>query len=298
MDVVVFGNVTLDIICQTVDDVPRHESIAFDRVVVSPGGCASNLALGLAALGVDTGLIACCGDDDAGALVSAYWKRAGLDLSYIRRDPEKPTGTSVGLVDSDLQPRFIHTSGANAGLTADDLPLVELVQAGAGLLVVTGFYVLPGILDGRLAERLHRARQAGMTTILDVVHSPRMDQPEPLWPLLPHLDIFLCNTVEASRISGRDHHQGAASFFREKGAGAVVVKLGERGCWLESDEFSGVIPTGQVQVIDTTGAGDAFAAGLTAGLLRDESLMEACRSGNAAASRVVAALGAIAGWGY
>ncbi|MEA2008698.1 MAG: carbohydrate kinase family protein, partial [Chloroflexota bacterium] len=71
----VFGNVTLDIICQTVNDVPRHESIAFERAIVSPGGCASNVALGLAHLGVDVSLIARLGDGDAAALALSHWEK-------------------------------------------------------------------------------------------------------------------------------------------------------------------------------------------------------------------------------
>ena len=73
MDAVVFGNVTLDTLCYPVDDVPRHQSIPFDRAIVAPGGCGSNTAIGLCALGVPTALVARIGTDDAAS--GGRWKQ-------------------------------------------------------------------------------------------------------------------------------------------------------------------------------------------------------------------------------
>jgi sugar/nucleoside kinase (ribokinase family) len=300
MKAAVFGNVTLDVICKTVDDVPRHASLSFEQVRVSPGGCASNVALGLAGLDVQTALIAHSGDDDAAFLIHRYWQRAGLDVSRVQRIPGTPTGTSIGLVDSDAQPRFIHTSGANATLTVDDLHPAELAQWGAGVLHIAGFFVLPGLLDGRLPGALADARRQGLFTSLDVVRSPRMQQPEALWPCLPHLDLFQCNAAEAQIITGRDQPEEAAALFRSRGSRAVVVKAGERGCWLDCDasldgvarqEWTPALPV--ENVVDTTGAGDAFAAGLLASWLAQRDLLKACQAGHRAAARIVQHLGAV-----
>lgn len=300
MKAAVFGNVTLDIICKTVDEVPRHASLAFEQVVVSPGGCASNAALGLAALGIETALIAHSGDDDAAFLIQRYWQRAGLDVSRVRRVPGKPTGTSVGLVDSDAQPRFIHTSGANATLTVDELDPAELAEWGAGVLHIAGFFVLPGLLDGRLPAALEAARGAGLFTSLDVVRSPRMQQPQALWPCLPHLDLFLCNDAEAHILTGREQPEEAAAHLRSLGSRAVVVKAGGEGCWLDCDaSLDGAsrrqwIPAVALEnVVDTTGAGDAFAAGLLASWLRERDLFKACQAGHQVAARIVQQLGAV-----
>ena len=65
MEAVVFGNITLDVICKPVDDVPRHDSLGFEEVVVAPGGCGYNVAIGLCALGVSTALVGRTGNDDA-----------------------------------------------------------------------------------------------------------------------------------------------------------------------------------------------------------------------------------------
>jgi len=296
MDSVVFGNATLDILCRIVDDVPRYDSIAFEQVIVAPGGCGSNVAIGLQSCGVQTALVACVGADDAAMLARRYWERVGIDLRYVRAVPDRPTGTSVGLIDSFSQPRFIHTSGANALLTASALALDEMAGLGVRAIHIGGFFVLPGLLDGRLPGVLSHARELGMHISLDVVRSPRMNDPSTLWPCMPFLDVFLCNDEEARRLSGEDEPHRAAMALNSRGSKSVIVKLGSLGCWLESANYSARIPGEQVDVIDTTGAGDAFAAGLIAALLHGDDLPAACRAANVAGARMVCTMGAVSGW--
>jgi sugar/nucleoside kinase (ribokinase family) len=292
----VFGNATLDVICKTVDEVPRHESIAFEDVVVSPGGNGSNVAIGLAAQSVPTRLIARVGKDDAGRLIQSYWQRAGVDLSGLRLDPEKSTAVSVGLVDSQAQPRFIHTPGANGNLTADDLDIDILLQTGVSWLHIAGFFVLPGVLDGRLAEKLKFAQQAGLKISLDVVRSPRMRHPEYVWPCLPYLDVFLCNSEESRMLTGKiDPFEAARDLLQYK-MKWVIVKLGPDGCLLAGQKEYLRISGMPVEVVDTTGAGDAFAAGLIAALLQDADLPTACVAANRAGAQNAACFGALGNW--
>jgi len=299
MQAIVFGNVTLDIICYPVDDVPRHDSLSFDEAIVSPGGCASNTAIGLASLGVPTGLVANTGNGDAASLLQDYWGRIGVDTRFIHAVPGVTTGISVGLVDSDLSPRFVHTSGANATLTAEDLDMQALLEAGIEHLHIAGFFVLPGLLDNVIARKMAALREEGISTSLDVVFNERMDDPDlraVLWQIMPNLDYFLCNDFEAFRLTRLDDPIQAAQNLKGRGAGSVIVKLGEKGSWLEADSGGELIPAPQVEVIDTTGAGDAFAAGLIAALVRGEDVASACRAGNQAGARICTKLGAIEAW--
>lgn len=296
MDAVVLGNVTLDIICWPVEDVPRYDSLSFERVKVSPGGCGSNVAIGLRALGVDTALICRLGNDDPAILIEQTWRRVGIDLRFLVRDANCNSAVSVGLVDKQAQPRFVHTPGANAGLTVDDVDIPRLASDGARALHIAGYFVLPGLMDGRLPDTLRQARQHDLITSLDVVNSFRIRQPESLWPCLPQLDVFLCNRVEAERLTGQSNPERAAHDLLAKGAHAVVVKLGDQGCFLLDEQGGRRIPALPAQVVDTTGAGDAFAAGLMAGLLAGESLEGACQRGHRAGARIVTSLGAVGGW--
>ncbi len=298
MKALVFGNVTLDIICYPVNDVPRHESIAFDEVTTSPGGCGSNTAIGLAALGIPTGIVARTGEDDSADLLFRYWERVDVNPKFVRRAAEKPTGTSIGLVDDDFQPRFIHTSGANRGLTAAEIDPAEIAAQGVQYFHIAGFFVLPNLFED-VGPKLAELQTRGIITSLDVVFNVRMDDPQlraALWAALPHLDYFIANDHEAFRLTGeRDHHK-AAAILRERGAKNVIVKLGAAGCYLLSDEFTGIIPALQVKVVDTTGAGDAFCAGFIAALSNGGDVKAACEGGNRAGARIVQKLGAIAGW--
>jgi len=296
MDVAVIGNVTLDIICQTVEEVPRYDSIAFESSAVSPGGCGSNVAVGLCALGVSTALIARVGNDVPYEIITKFWHQVGLDDRYVRQVDGKTTGISVGLVDREAQPRFIHTSGANATLTPQDIDVPILLEQGMRYLHIAGYFVLPGLLNSGLPGLLSTAQQNGVHTSLDVVRSPRMENPGPLWDCLPYLDIFLCNAHEGMRITGKSEPGEIGRYIRSQGARSCIVKLGRDGCWLESQGYSGRIEGERVPTIDTTGAGDAFAAGLLAGLVRGEDLKRACESGNRAGARIVTKLGAITGW--
>lgn len=296
MDAVVFGNVTLDTLCYPVDDVPRHQSIPFDRAIVAPGGCGSNTAIGLCALGVSTALVGRIGTDDAASLVERYWERVGLDTRFVRRVPDVQTAVSVGLIDSDAQPRFIHTPGANKTLTADDLDVRALASEGARFLHVGGFLVMPGVLGHGLAERLAEARASGMLTSLDVAVSRNKSKPDDVWPCLPHVDFFFCNAREACFLTGEDDPGNAVRALRTRGAWAVVLKLGAEGCRIESPDMNAQIPGLPAEVVDTTGAGDAFAAGFIAAMLREGDPLAACRAGNAAGARMVSVFGASTAW--
>lgn len=295
---IVFGNVTLDIICYPVNEVPRHESIAFDEVAITPGGCGSNTAIGLAASGIPTGIVARTGNDDAADLLFRYWERVEVDTRFVQRTFGKPTGTSVGLVDDNLQPRFIHTSGANRGLTAAVIDPVAYADAGAKFFHIAGFFVLPNLFED-VAAKLAELRILGIITSLDVVFNVRMDDSHlrsALWESLPHLDFFIANDHEAFRLTDEAEPVKAAAILKERGAQNVIIKLGANGCYTLSEDFSGFVTAIKVKVIDTTGAGDAFAAGFIAALSQGACIEAACVAGNRAGARVVQKLGAIAAW--
>ena len=290
----ILGNVALDVICKTVDDVPRFDSISFDDSAVTPGGCASNTALNLASLNESVYIIACTGDDLTADFLFQTWQGRGVNTIFTKRVEKKQSGVSVGLVDSDLQPRFIHASGANRELTPESIEPEKLSNHGISFFYIAGYFVLPGMLTPGLDKKLYKLRQNGIFTSLDVVTSPAMGSPDVLWPVLSQLDVFLCNQREAEILSGQADPESAAIFLHEKGARKVIIKLGKDGCWLFEDEVGSLIPGEKTQkVVDTTGAGDAFAAGLLAGLRRGLTLAESCQEGNRLGAKTVSFLGAV-----
>ena len=298
MKAIVFGNVTLDTICYPINEVPRYESINFDDVNISAGGCGSNTAIGLAALGIPTGIVACIGDDDAADLIFRYWHKAGVDHRFVQRIGGKTTGIAIGLIDNDFQPRFVHTPGANGSISADLIAPSTYAAIGTKYFHIAGFFVLPNLFN-RVEEKLEELRQAGITTSLDVAFNVRMENPklrDELWSALPHLDYFTANAHEAYRLTGEDDFKKAAEVLRERGAQNVIIKLGAKGVYALSPAFSGIIPGTKVKVVDTTGAGDAFAAGFIASLVRGGDIHQACIMGNQAGARICTRLGAIEAW--
>jgi sugar/nucleoside kinase (ribokinase family) len=296
MAVAVFGNVTLDVICRTIDDVPRYESIAFDHVNISPGGCGSNVAIGLGYLKVETMLICRIGEDDSAKLLQNTWQRFNIDLRYVEKVRDKTTAVSIGLIDHDAQPRFIHTPGANATLTSQCIDVHRLILDNVNIMHVAGYFVLPGLLDGKLRAKLKQARQAGITTCLDVVYSPRYWLPQKLWSCISEVDIFFCNQKEAFQLTGKDRIDAAIKKLRKFGANTIIIKLGADGCYLDHEGHTDIIPAPKVAAIDTTGAGDAFAAGFIAALSQQKDIRTSCKLGNMAGARMVTKPGAIGGW--
>ena len=297
MQVVVFGNVTLDVICRTVDEVPRYESLSFDHVTISPGGCASNVAVGLSSLGISTGLICNIGNDEAGILLNKTWEKFNINLRYVRVLKEKSTAVSIGLVDSESQPRFVHTPGANRALSSDDLSMaIEAVDQGAKLVHIAGFFVLPSLLDGKFPVRLKELKERNAIITLDVVYTPRFWKPSYLFPCLEYIDVFLCNEKEGERLTSLKGPDNISNYLRSKGANKIIVKLGGKGCYLDDTETTGIVSVDKVPVVDTTGAGDAFAAGLISAIVQNKDIWEACEIGNKAGSRMVSYSGAIGGW--
>ena len=154
--------------------------------------------------------------------------------------------------------------------------------------------MLPGLLKPGFADTLAHIREAGIFISLDVVRSPAMKSPEPLWDILPNLDLFMCNLQEAEIITGLSDPAGAASVFHEKGARSVIIKMGAEGCWLAMPERSMRIPgIPAEQVVDTTGAGDAFAAGVVSALRQGKDLEGACRFGARQGAITTGFLGAV-----
>lgn len=222
------------------------------EITVSGGGSAANVAAWAAALGTPVALVCNVGDDERGR--AALAELEGVEL-HARVDRERATGTCVVLVEPGGERTMLSDPGAN------DAPLPE-IPLGTHLHVAGYALVRDGPRASALAA-IERARAAGMTVSVD---------PSPLIRpgAIPPVDLLLPNEREAEGLTGE-----------------VVVKLGARGArWGDLH-----VPAEPVEVVDTTGAGDAFAAGLLTARLNGAGRREALEAGCAAAARAVARVG-------
>ncbi len=297
--VLVIGIAVVDAVARPVDAFPAPGGLRlFDELSLTTGGCAINCAIALAKLGVGVDVVSRVGRDVLGDFVVSELSRAGASTSAIVRDVSRATSFSFVAVPTGGERSFLHTKGANAALCPADVS--EGTLAGKTLVFVTGVMLMDA-LDGEPAAGLLRdARARGARTVLDTVYVeglPREQWQRRVTPSLKHLDYFIPSEAEAKELAGTGDMSQAARAFVRDGARNVVIKLGARGvlCLDESGRETTVPAFKVPQVVDTTGAGDCWAAGFLAGLLEGRPLPDAARLGNAVAALSVQAAGATTG---
>ena len=284
----VIGNVQLDVLASSVTRLPQPGGDdVIERIAVRPAGAAGNVSLALAALGVQHRLFGAVGDDQAGRWVADELRNAGVaaDLQvYAGRE----TGISIALEAPGRERAFLTAHGVLADYDESDLPGEASL---AGLVLVTGYFSLPGLRGDATRDLLRKAREQGAVTIFDTGWDPddwTGDAVQEVLRMLPYVDVFLPNESEAVALTGQTDPRRAAEQLGEHCAGWVVVKLGERGVVARSPEGELVaVSAPPVTAIDTTGAGDSLAAGMLAELVDDADMTTALATGVRVASTVV-----------
>jgi sugar/nucleoside kinase (ribokinase family) len=268
--------------------------VLVDEMGLHTGGCAVNAASALAKLGLPVEVIGKVGADPFGDFVVGAMRERGIGTQGVKRDQEIGTSATMVMVDPDGERRFVHYIGANARLTKEDVDL-QLV-AEASILHIGGSLVLPGIDGEPTADLLREARAVGVTTFLDTVWDDTGRWMTLLEPSLPYIDYFIPNLPEAQAITELIEPGDVARTLIDHGAGVVVLKMGADGCLVMSaDNKTFRLPAFDVDVVDATGAGDAFAAGFIAGIWQDWSLEKTAQFASAVGALCVTGVGASGG---
>jgi sugar/nucleoside kinase (ribokinase family) len=283
--VVVLGDVMVDVVARLDGPVaPGSDSPA--RVAFQGGGQAANTAAWLGVARASVILCARVGHDAAGAAVEAELGAHGVE-TRLAVDPERPTGTCVVLVAADGERTMFPDAGANEALAVADLP-DDLLVAGDHLHVA-GYALLRDGSRGAALSAIERAGSAGMTVSVDPSSAALLSGG--FLQLVKGVDLLLPNDLEARALTGASVPSTAARVLGESFA-EVVVTLGEGGAlWTDGSELVRVAAPA-ADVVDTTGTGDAFAAGLLAARVRGAAPEEALEAGCALAARAVALSGA------
>jgi sugar/nucleoside kinase (ribokinase family) len=291
LEVLVVGDLMVDVIASMSVPLAR-DSDTPSTVTTHGGGSAANVAAWLAALGVRTTFVGCVGDDALGRAGLATMSDAGIDVSRLVVDETRPTGTCVVLVEPGGRRSMLPDPGANDALVPGDL-VGSLFRPG-GHLHLSGYTLLrDGSRDAGLVA-VTRALEVGMTVsvdpssaaLLDAVGAPAFLQ----WTqgaslLLPNVDEALALT--------RTSTVGDAAAELATSYDEVVVTLGERGALWQNGFITATAPAERTgDVVDTTGAGDAFAAGFLASWLLHPEPETALASGNRLAARAIGKVGA------
>jgi sugar/nucleoside kinase (ribokinase family) len=267
MDILCLGQFTTDIVVKGIDELPeKGKSIFVDKIELYNGGCACNTAIDLANLGIYTGVIGKVGKDTFGDFLISLLTKHKIDVRGLKQDSESNTSSTVVLVSSDGERTFLHYSGTNAKLTIEDIDFNLIKETK--ILHVAAIYLLPALDGMPIAQILREAKDIGIITSLDTAWDAKGQWLEKIEPSLPFVDFFLPNIEEASMISGKDSPEEIVKFFLSYGVKVVGLKMGDKGCYIQSKDKRLYVPAFKVKAVDTTGAGDAFVAGFLTGILK------------------------------
>ncbi len=281
--IVVVGSFNADLVAY-LERMPRPgETVHGDRFATSAGGKGSNQAVAAARLGAEVTFIGRVGKDVFANLAYEIWDAEGINRDFVSTDADYATGVAPILVDSSGENMIVVVLGANSRLTAADIDAARERIAAADVLVTQ----LEINLD--MAQyALETAKQLGVVTILNPAPAAAIPQ-----SLIDLADYLTPNETELETLAGLagDFAAAARSLLTRDGQTAVVT-LGAQGAQIVSGAASAIVPTYAVDVVDTTGAGDAFNAGLAVALAEGKALEEAVRFANAAAALSVTKPGA------
>jgi sugar/nucleoside kinase (ribokinase family) len=286
--VAILGNVNVDLIVRSATALPPPgQEWEVEAVEMRPGGAAANAGLALAALGVPVRVVGAVGDDPFGALLQDAFEARGLG-DQLDTIAGVPTGVSLAFESADRDRSFLIALGS---LAAFDRSMVPDELLHARYVLSCGTFTLPRMRGAPTAEILRDVRASGGTTLLDTGWDPSGwadDTRDEIAEQLPLVDVFLPNELEAVSITGAPDAETATEMLQERSGGWVVTKLGRHGCLAAGpggEEHRVAAPS--VVAADTTGAGDAFNAGLIAGLLEEKAFGEALELATRVASTVV-----------
>jgi len=263
------------------------------RMTFTVGGCAANVAVDLAKLGMTVGLHGCIGRDLFGRALGEMMVQAGVDCRGLVVHLEQPTSCTFVINVQHEDRRFIHCLGANSAF--DGTAISDADLRSTRVLAVGGFCLLRALTPDRVIELFQRARRAGVITLLDVVLGDCEDNWDWVAPVLPWADAFLPNNLEAGRITGLSNPRDQARKLREAGCRNVVITCGGDGVLLDSEEGVWQAEVYREPVLDATGTGDAFLAGYVYGLQRGVDVPTRLKYGAAMGASCVRAIGATTG---
>lgn len=232
-----------------------------------PGGSGANTAAWLSRLGIESHFIGRVGDDVFGRHQIEELRRAGV-VPHVAVDQARPTGAIVLLIDAMGERDMLTDRGANAGLHPGDLP--DRVLEDAAHLHLSGYAMFEPGPRSAAEVALSRARSAGLTTSVDPASTSGLAEVGAGSWLEWTRGIDLCfpNSDEARLLGGAGSQEANAHRLASV-YGEVVVKLGRGGAlWAGAAGDTLTEPARDADVLDTTGAGDAFNAGFLAGWLR------------------------------
>ncbi|MEU3342901.1 carbohydrate kinase family protein [Streptomyces sp. NPDC002144] len=287
MKVVTMGVHVLDVLVRPVEAIPEGQGATLvEDIRMTAAGTAAGTALTLAKLGAEVRTAGAIGTDPTGDLLLQLLERAGIDTGLVVRRIDTSTSATVLPIRPNGDRPTLHLLGANITYGLDDVPWDAL--AVATHLHLGG----PELIGAEVAARiLAHAKEHDVVTSVDLLAPGALGTFDQIEPILPYIDYLLPNEDQVLGFSEEQDLVTGAGKFLAGGTGLVAVTRGGDGALLVTAEGTEAVPAFDVEVVDTTGCGDAFSAGFLRGVSLDRTPKEAAVLGNAAAALVAQGLG-------
>ena len=294
MDVLCIGQSAMDILIKPVNELDfKVDTRRVDKVGLSNGGDCMNTAINLAALGISVGFAGMFGDDYFGEILKDTLEKKGIDIRGLKTMQGVSTSTAVGLINSAGERTFFYLGGSSDLFAYEHVDTTLIPECR--IVHIGGTYALPRF-DGEGTEKVFRlAREQNKITSMDVTTDITGRWLEIISPSLKYIDYFMPSYEQAVEITKKEEPKDIADFLLNEGVKTVVLKLGNRGCYVKNHEQEFYQKAYNVNVVDTTGAGDSFVAGFITGILKNWDLKECARFASAVAAHCVQHLGATGG---
>ncbi|MEX1159192.1 MAG: ribokinase [Thermomicrobiales bacterium] len=282
--VLVIGSSNTDLVCRSPRIPAPGETITGRSFAMFAGGKGANQAVAAARAGAEVAFVGACGEDEFGIARRADLVAEGISVDRMRVVPGVSSGVALIVVDDRGENQIVYVPGANGQIDVED---AAAALADLDYQVVSMTFEIPFAIVAHAV----RHRRDGALVVLNA--APYDDR---LIDLLPDIDVLVCNEIEAAAVLGRAVVDATAVqdavALRERGPKSVVLTLGGAGAVAADRSGAWRTPAPAVDVIDTTGAGDAFCGALSAWLADGRPLREAVRAGVAAGSLAVTREGA------
>jgi sugar/nucleoside kinase (ribokinase family) len=287
MKVVTMGVHVLDVLVRPVEAIPEGQGATLvEDIRMTAAGTAAGTALTLAKLGARVRTAGAIGTDPTGDLLVQLLDKAGIDTELLVRRIDTSTSASVLPIRPNGDRPSLHLLGANITYGLDDVPWDAVAEATH--LHLGG----PELIGAEVAARiLAHAKEHDVVTSVDLLAPGELGTFDQIEPLLPYVDYLLPNDDQVLGFSGEADLLTGAKKLVAAGAGLVAVTRGGDGALLVTAEGTESVPAFEIDVVDTTGCGDAFSAGFLRGISLDRTPREAAILGSAAAALVAQGLG-------
>ncbi len=294
-EIIIIGAAIIDVLVRPAEEeVFRTGSYAAEDIRMSAGADALNEATVLARMGKKVLLETIIGDDKAGRYIRDHCETAGIGLSEGCVRTGLATGINVVLVEKDGKRHFL--TNANGSLRKLSLKDIRMpFPESAGIVCFASVFVFPQIGAKELRMIFEQAKKQNKIVCADMTKCKNGETAEEMSEAFAYVDYLFPNHEEAMLSTGKGTVKEAAQALLETGAGNVIIKCGAKGCLVMNWKESYMVQAEEgAECIDTTGAGDSFAAGFMYALSEGRTLRECAEYANKCGARAVGCVGATA----